>query len=142
MFTRSFARPITSSSTMCARMESFRVFGMASSPCCSKWLSECDVTEEDPLDLGGLKQLGGRSVQDRPAGFENVAAVGKPERQLHVLLDEHDADVVLVADPAHQGSDLLDDTRSQAEEGLVDHEQAGPRHQAARDRHHLLLPAR
>src|SRR5215471_8573637 len=142
MFTRSLARPITSSCAMWARMESFNVFGMAGLLPGSKLSSERDVAEEDPLDLGGLKQLGGWPVQDRPPGFQDIAAVGEPERKLHVLLDEHDADVILLSDPAHQGTDLLDDARREAEERLVDHEQARPRHQTARDRDHLLLATR
>ena len=37
-----------------------------------------------------------RSGQDGPAGFQDVAAIREPQRQLHVLLDEHDADALLV----------------------------------------------
>src|SRR5215813_12482265 len=119
MFTRSFARPITSSGTICARMPSFSVLAMAWSPF---WFEPCeserDVAEEDPLDLGRLEQLGGRARQDGPAGFEHVAAVGEAQRELDVLLDEHDADAVLVSDAPHQEADLVDDAGREPEERL------------------------
>src|SRR5262249_17354031 len=88
--------------------------------------SQRHIAQEDALHLRRLQQLLRRSAQDRPAGLEHVAAIGKSERQLHVLFDEDDPDVLLVADLADQRADLLHDLWRQPEERLVDHEAARP----------------
>src|SRR6185295_8816498 len=114
----------------------------------ARWPSESSTSlsgefaEEDALDLGGAQQLGGRTRQDRAPRLEHHAAVGELERELDVLLDEKDADALLVADPAHQNADLLHHPWREPEERLVDHQELRLRHQAARDGHHLLLAAR
>src|SRR5205823_14949514 len=73
--------------------------------------------------------------------LEHHAAIGQPQRELHVLLDEKDAHALLVADAPHELADLLHHAWREAEERLVHHEKLWPRHQAARDRDHLLLAA-
>src|SRR5262249_26547191 len=60
----------------------------------------------------------------------------------HVLLDEEDADALLLPDAPYQGADLLHHDGGQTEKRLVDHEQARAGHEPARDGDHLLLPTR
>jgi hypothetical protein len=57
-----------------------------------------DVAQKGAPDLRGLDEVRRWSAQDGPAGFQDVAAVGEPQRQLHVLLDEDDGDALLVPD--------------------------------------------
>src|SRR5437867_4952862 len=104
--------------------------------------SEGRVAQEDALHLGRLQELRRGPAEDRAAGFEHVAAIGQPERQLHVLFDEDDADALLFPDAADEVADLLHDLGRQPEERLVDHEQAWLRHEPAGDRDHLLLAPR
>src|SRR3954465_14117309 len=100
-----------------------------------------EFTEEDPLPLSRAQELARRPAQDRAARLEDHAAVREVERKLHVLLDEEDGDAMLVADAADHSADFLHHPRREAEKRLVDHQELRPRHQAARDRHHLLLAA-
>src|SRR6185503_12060251 len=100
-----------------------------------------EIAEENALHLGRAQQLRRRTAQDRAARLEHHAAVGEPERKLDVLLDEKNADALLAADTAHKLADFRHHARRKAEERLVDHQKLRPRHQAARDGHHLLLAA-
>src|SRR5215813_6713806 len=102
---------------------------------------ERDAAEEDALDLRGLEQCRRRPGQDGASRLEDIAPVREPEREIHVLLDEEDADALLLADAPYQGADLLNHDGGQTEKRLVDHEQARAGHEPARDGDHLLLPA-
>jgi hypothetical protein len=100
-----------------------------------------EIAEKNALHLGRAEELRQGAGENGAARLEHDGAIGEPQRKLHVLLDEKDADAVLVADATHELADLLHQARRKAEEGLIDHEKLRLRHQAARNRHHLLLAA-
>ena len=58
------------------------------------------------------------------------------------LLDEEDGDLRLAVDLGDAGEDVVHDRRRQSHRGLVEHQQARARRQAAPDGEHLLLAAR
>src|SRR5437870_3201290 len=80
-------------------------------------------------------------LADDAARLEDVAAMGKHQRGLDVLLHEEDGHATPV-DLAQHTQDRLHDARGQAERRLVEDEQARGRHQRATDGDHLLLAAR
>ena len=65
--------------------------------------------------------------------------MGDGQGELDILLDEDHRDPLLPVDAAEHLEDVRDDPRREPERRLVDQEEAGPAHEAARDRHHLLL---
>src|SRR3989475_5514281 len=87
------------------------------------------------------EQVGAAPLADDRAVLEEVRAVGEAERGPDVLLDEEDGDPGPV-DLREHAQHRLDDARREAEGGLVEHEEARPRHEGPSDRDHLLLAAR
>src|SRR4029079_16839013 len=69
-------------------------------------------------------------------------AMGELERMEGVLLDQEYGQALAGIELADDLEDLLHDQGSEAERWLIEQEQAGPRHQRAGDRQHLLLAAR
>ena len=66
--------------------------------------------------------------------------MGHAQGDLDVLLDEQNADAGVV--DARQGvGHSLGDGRRQAQEGLVHHQQLGPRHEPPPEGQHLLFAA-
>jgi hypothetical protein len=92
--------------------------------------------------LGVGQQLGSGAAEHDPPGLHHIAAMSQPQRMMGVLLDEEHGHVLPLVDLADDAEDLLDDQRRQAERRLVEQQEAGPAHQCARDRQHLLLAAR
>ena len=76
---------------------------------------------------------------DHAAALERDGAVGQRQRQVEVVVDDDDRD--LVAQLVEALEQLLDDRRREALEGLVEQEHAHVAGERARDRHHLLLAA-
>ena len=83
----------------------------------------------------------GPAHHDAPA-LHHVDAVGDVERLANVLLDQQDAGRSLARDPPHRLEQALHHDRREAERQLVDEEQLGIARDGARQRQHLLLPAR
>ena len=75
------------------------------------------------------------------AVLQHVGAVRAPQRPQDVLLDQQDGQPVAV-DRGEVGEDRAHRHRSQAQRGLVEHQQPGPGHQRTPDRDHLLLASR
>ena len=88
-----------------------------------------------------LGQLGGAALHLDAPHLEQVRAVHQLQHLPHVLLDDQDR-VALGADAADQVEEPQHHDRGQAHRGLVEQDQAGPRHQRAPDGQHLLLAAR
>src|SRR5690554_2842728 len=80
-----------------------------SSPSCAEVDAAHHVTREHLLT---------GSAQDHPPAFQQVAAVGKTEGELNVLLIENDRDPFGV-DPADDGDNLMHDAWCQPEERLI-----------------------
>ncbi len=72
---------------------------------------------------------------------EDAAAIGDRQRELDVLLDEHDAAAALVGVLTHDGEQALHDHRRQAEAELVEEEELGMPGERPPDGQHLLLAA-
>ena len=77
----------------------------------------------------GARQQEGGAAGDEAAALEHVAAVGHGERLAHVLLDHQHGDA-LVGDAPHDGEQLVDHARREAERGLVEHQEARRAHHA------------
>src|SRR5580765_4605520 len=92
-------------------------------------------------DVLVAEEVGAAALERDATVLEHVAAAGQAERLARVLLHEEHrgADAVDLGDDAE---DLLHDDGRQAERGLVEHEDARPRHERAADGEHLLLAAR
>ena len=85
-------------------------------------------------------RLGRGAAEYDRAGIHDHHVVGKVERQLDVLLDQHDREpfgLQLRDGPA----DLVHDLRREALGRLVHQQHARIAHQGAADRQHLLLAA-
>src|SRR3954463_4580899 len=80
----------------------------------------------------------GRPEEGEPAGIEDRNLVGELERELHVLLHEHDG-LSLGLQAGNGASDLRHDERREAFGRLVEEEHARVAHERARDSEHLLL---
>src|SRR3954462_776111 len=80
-----------------------------------------------------------RPAVDHAAALERDGAVGKRQRQIEVMVDDDDRD--LVAELIEALEELLDDGRREALERLVEEEHAHVAGERAGDRHHLLLAA-
>src|SRR5687768_3206695 len=63
-------------------------------------------------------------------------------QRLHDILLDHEQRDTLLLETADIVEYLRHDARRKAERGLVQHQEARPRHHRARDRQHLLLAAR
>ena len=82
------------------------------------------VAQEDALHLGRLQQLRRRAAKDGPPGYEDVAAIGQAEGQLHALLDEDHADALLVPDAPDEAAEIGHLLQGEPKERLVDLEPA------------------
>jgi hypothetical protein len=78
---------------------------------------------------------------DDAAEVEHHAPVRDRERAARVLLDQHDRDAVLTAEPHHHVHDLRHDPGREPERRLVEQQHPRPRDQGARDHQHLPLAA-
>ena len=78
---------------------------------------------------------------DDAAEVEHHAPVRDRERAARVLLDQHDGDAVLPAEPDHHVHDLRHDPGREPERRLVEQQHPRPRDQGARDHQHLPLAA-
>src|SRR3954447_10269235 len=88
-----------------------------------------------------IEQRGAVRVRDDAAVLQYVAARRGLQRRVDVLLDQQHGGAGV--GHAHQPlEDLLDELGCEPERELVDHDQLRVGHQTARDRAHLLLPAR
>src|SRR5690625_4391556 len=103
-------------------------FGMASDP--QIGLADVVVVQQC---LGGIRQ------HDPPV-LQHVAAIRGLQRMMHVLLDDQDRHAGF-DDPVDHREYLFHDDRGQSKGGIVEHQQARARHQAAGDGDHLLLAA-
>src|SRR6516165_6990718 len=92
-------------------------------------------------DLGLQFEILRITAIDDAAFFHQEDARAQLERGFYILLDQQDRYAVLV-DTMNLAPDLRDEARHNALGGLVEDDQPGPHHQAARDSKHLLLTAR
>ncbi len=88
----------------------------------------------------GVEELGGGAGVDHAAAREDDDGVREGAHDLQVLLDEQHGRAV--GGGLEGLRDGADDERREALRGLVDEQQAVVVHERARERHHLLLPAR
>src|SRR5215467_830431 len=100
--------------------------------------SEPQIGFLEPL-VGGEVARGTR--QDETPIFQHAGAVGKGQRTADVLLHEENGHARAI-DGCHRFEDPLHEHGSDAEGGLVQHEESRPRHEGAADGAHLLLAAR
>src|SRR5216683_2488545 len=98
------------------------------------------ATEIEFLDVRVLLQGLRRAVHDETAVLDEIGVADDVERRGGVLLDEEDADPVLV-EAADDAKDLVDQEGRKPEARLVQQQQLGRGHQRATDRQHLLLAA-
>src|SRR5437660_6432540 len=96
--------------------------------------------EVRPAQALVVEECRGRALEDEPATLEDAGSVRDGERLADVLLDEQYGDAVAV-DRLHDLEDPAYEQRSEAERGLVEHEQPRPGHQGPADGAHLLLAA-
>src|SRR5947207_3155270 len=82
-----------------------------------------------------------RALEQRLAVVHDENAVRDVHYQVHVVLDDEHRDA-LPADLLQPFQQKIDFRRVEAGRGLVEHEQARPRRQGARDLQHALLPVR
>src|SRR3990172_1525814 len=94
--------------------------------------------EEGLAELVGLQHLAGGPGNRDPPGLQHHAPVRHAQGHLHVLLHEQDRHPLAV-EPDQHVQEVAGDHRRQAQERLVDQQQARTRHEAARDGQHLLL---
>src|SRR6185312_17409813 len=69
------------------------------------------------------EEVGAAALHHDAAVLQDIAAVGEAQRYRDVLLDEDDRQPVL-AQPADDGEDVVDDARREAERGFVEHDEA------------------
>ncbi len=93
-------------------------------------------------DILALSKLGGRSGKDGNAVLENRGVVGIFQRNRRVLLGDQDRQTRLAVELLQRLENVLHDERRQSHGRLVQHQQAGARHQRPADRRHLLLATR
>src|SRR5437899_7141840 len=102
-----------------------------------------DSAEIEPLDDVVALQFidrGGRN--DDFTVDDDVPAAGDPDRLIEVLLCHQHGQTEVPIELADLGNGLRDQQRRQAHRGFIDQQQPRRRHQRARNRQHLLLPAR
>src|SRR5262245_18523075 len=93
------------------------------------------------LEVGVTGELSGSRLGSDGAADHHELALRQRRRDAEVLLDQQDAEPLLLERP--EGLDQqLDDRRSEALGGLVHDQQLRVQHQGAADREHLLLSAR
>src|SRR5215218_7107291 len=76
------------------------------------------------------------------ADLDEVRARGDVQRDVCVLLDDEHGQASRLVQLPHEPEELAYDQRREPERGLVEEEQARPRHQRTLERKHLLLAAR
>src|SRR5918994_1155715 len=76
---------------------------------------------------------------DHPPAFESDGPIGEGEREVEMVIDENDRD--LVPKPVEALEQLLDYRRGKALEGFVEEERADVSGERPRDCYHLLLTA-
>src|SRR6218665_3040459 len=94
------------------------------------------------LDVVLLAQALAAVFGDDAAVFQHIAVVGRIERHAGVLLHQQDGSAALAVDAHDDLEDLPGELGRQAQAGLVEPDQRRVGHQRARQRQHLLLPAR
>ncbi len=110
---------------------------------CLACASSCDATEIELLDdVVGVEFGHGLRRNRDLAMHDDVAAVGDADRLMEILLRHKHGEPELVLQVADGGDGLRDQQRREAHGRLIHQQQAGRRHQRARDRQHLLLAAR
>jgi hypothetical protein len=92
-------------------------------------------------DFRALQQFAAGTFQRDQAVDHDVAAMGQLERMIGVLLDDQHGEAVLPVQGPDGVENLPRDQRGEAQRRLVQHQQAGPAHQRAADRQHLLFAA-
>src|SRR5258707_952890 len=97
--------------------------------------------EIGPAHQVAVEQGLARALGHDAAGLEHVAALGGGQGGGHVLLDEQHGQTLLAVEHLQHVQDRVHDARHDAEARLVEHKEARPRHERARDREHLALPA-
>src|SRR5574341_534878 len=130
--------PPAESSTVAAPAEPWR---LSTTRCVHGRSLTAGAAEVSVGDALAAQQLRGAALQHDVPVLEHVPAVGDGERGLGELLDEQQREP-LVPEPRQHREHLVHELRRQAQRRLVEEEQAGRRHEAARDREHLLLTAR
>src|SRR5580700_2364532 len=93
-------------------------------------------------DLGARQQLGAAALHRDRAIDHYVAAMGEFQRMKGVLLDQENSQPFGLVQFRDHFEDLLDDEGRKSKRRLVQEQQAGPAHERARNRQHLLLAAR
>src|SRR4029079_17292605 len=93
-------------------------------------------------DFGACQKLRAGARHGDATVHHDIGAMGELERMEGVLLDQEHGQALAGIELADDLEDLLHDQGSEAERWLIEQQQAGPRHQGAGDRQHLLLAAR
>src|SRR5438067_3201218 len=96
--------------------------------------------EVGAADVVVVEEVARRALVDDAPGLHDVGAVRHAERQIRVLLD-HEHGRPAPPDVRDDAEGRLDQRRREPQRGLVEEDQPRARHQRARDREHLLLPA-
>ena len=97
------------------------------------------VHPEVRLDHGRIRlHLGGRAARDLPPEAQDVHVIGDAHHEVHVVLDEENGEVEVVADLLDEGAELGDLLVVQPARGLVEEEEPWLRHERARQLDALL----
>src|SRR5215510_15395775 len=87
------------------------------------------VPEIRPADGFVLLEVGRGARHHHPARLEQVYVIGEIEREGRVLLDQEHAHPLVPVDGPHDAKDLPDHERSEPQRGLVQEQEARPRHE-------------
>src|SRR5260370_32304657 len=98
-------------------------------------------SEIELLDVFVLGEVPGGTVHHDAAVLEDVAIVGKTQRDIGILLRQQKAHALLLIQIPHDIEYFLDDLRSESHRWLIQKNHRWLRHQRAADRRHLLLAA-
>ena len=111
---------------------------------CSRASSSSSCSSSDPevrLDHGRIRlHLGGRAARDLPPEAQDVDVVGDAHDEVHVVLDEENGELEVVADLLDEGAELGDLLVVQPARGLVEEKEARLGHERARELDALLDP--
>ena len=100
-----------------------------------------EFAEEDPLDLGRARSSADGPLKTVRPDSRTMPRSASWSESSDVLLDEEHGDACSSRIRRTRAPISRPSRGARPEERLVDHEEPRPRHQAARDRHHLLLAA-
>src|SRR5260221_13006266 len=92
--------------------------------------------------LRAVEQLGTRPADDDTAVLDDVATVRTLQGDLHVLLDQQEAEAPVPMNGVDRAHEVVHDDGRQTKRHLVDEEDVGTRHEPAPDGAHLLLATR